>query len=152
MAGKATNDTAAREAVTKNGGHGGPPNDPPERAPAPKGPESHDDMTKSLTPEEVPNGILIPLKTTLEEADTHQMTTVMITRAPVKLTSNVIRCAFAQTLTIFDNDPSNRDFLRGCQELVEIVPSGPFLYITSSCRRAWSTGGVLSSELRVPST
>ena len=118
MAAETTNGTAP-EAIAQNGGAS---NEHPERVPPPKGPESHDDLTKSLTPKEIPNGVLIPLKTTLEEADTHQMTSVMITRAPVKLTSNVIRCAFAQTLSVFDNDQANTIFLKSCEELVEIAP------------------------------
>ena len=89
-----------------------------DKAPPPKGPETHDDVTKSLTPKHIPAGVLIPLKTTLEEADTHKMTRALITRAPVKLTSNVIRCAFAQSHTLFDNDLQSKELNGVCEESV----------------------------------
>jgi hypothetical protein len=48
-------------------------------------------VTKSLIPEHIEDGVLIPLKTTLELRDDHQCGQVLITRTPIRSTSAVIR-------------------------------------------------------------
>ncbi|CAK7223595.1 hypothetical protein SCUCBS95973_005232 [Sporothrix curviconia] len=52
--------------------------------------EGQEPVTKSLIPEHIEDGILIPLKTTLELRDDHQCGQVLITRTPIRSTSAVI--------------------------------------------------------------
>ncbi|CAK7217026.1 hypothetical protein SBRCBS47491_003022 [Sporothrix bragantina] len=52
--------------------------------------EGQEPVTKSLIPEHIEDGVLIPLKTTLELRDDHQCGQVLITRTPVRSTSAVI--------------------------------------------------------------
>ena len=53
--------------------------------------EGQEPVTKSLIPEHIEDGVLIPLKTTLELRDDHQCGQVLITRTPIRSTSAVIR-------------------------------------------------------------
>lgn len=53
--------------------------------------EGQEPVTKSLIPQHIENGVLIPLKTTLELRDDHQCGQVLITRTPMRSTSAVIR-------------------------------------------------------------
>lgn len=53
--------------------------------------EGQEPITKSLIPEHIEDGVLIPLKTTLELRDDHQCGQVLITRTPIRSTSAVIR-------------------------------------------------------------
>ncbi|CAK7232403.1 hypothetical protein SEUCBS140593_008249 [Sporothrix eucalyptigena] len=52
--------------------------------------EGREPITKSLIPEHIEDGVLIPLKTTLELRDDHQCGQVLITRTPIRSTSAVI--------------------------------------------------------------
>ncbi|CAK7271478.1 hypothetical protein SEPCBS119000_004628 [Sporothrix epigloea] len=52
--------------------------------------EGQEPVTKSLIPQHIENGVLIPLKTTLELRDDHQCGQVLITRTPMRSTSAVI--------------------------------------------------------------
>ncbi len=52
--------------------------------------EGQEPVTKSLIPEHIESGVLIPLKTTLELRDDHQCGQVLITRSPIRSTSAVI--------------------------------------------------------------
>lgn len=52
--------------------------------------EGQEPVTKSLIPEHIEDGVLIPLKTTLELRDDHQCGQVLITRTPIRSTSAVI--------------------------------------------------------------
>lgn len=53
--------------------------------------EGQEPVTKSLIPEHIEDGVLIPLKTTLELRDDHHCGQVLITRTPIRSTSAVIR-------------------------------------------------------------
>jgi tRNA-specific adenosine deaminase 3 len=55
-----------------------------------------DPIAQTLLPEALEDGILIPLKTTLELRDDHTCTTVLITRAPVKSANSLITCVSGQ--------------------------------------------------------
>ena len=53
--------------------------------------EGQEPVTKSLVPEHIEPGVLIPLKTTLELRDDHKCGHMLITRSPIRSTSAVIK-------------------------------------------------------------
>lgn len=52
--------------------------------------ETLDPVTKRILPEQLQNGILVPLKTTLELKDNLSLGQAYITRAPTRLTNDVV--------------------------------------------------------------
>lgn len=52
--------------------------------------ETLDPVTKRILPEQLQNGILVPLKTTLELKDNLSLGHAYITRAPTRLTNDVV--------------------------------------------------------------
>ncbi len=77
-----------------------------------------DDLTKSLVPAYIENGVLIPLKTTLELHEGHSCGQALITRTPVKCASAVIRLAFALSQVYLHAEPRSSSFAAICFELV----------------------------------
>jgi tRNA-specific adenosine deaminase 3 len=63
-----------------------------------------DEVTQSLIPEHIPDGVLIPLKTTLEIPDEHYTAQAMITRVPVKSAASVIALVFKLYSVLFHGD------------------------------------------------
>lgn len=53
--------------------------------------EGPDPILEKLRPSKIENGVLIPLKTTLELRDDHHCSRVLITRAPVKMVAAVLK-------------------------------------------------------------
>jgi len=87
------------------------------------GPGIHDEVTKSLVPEHVDEGVLIPLKTTLELLDDHCEAQALITRCPVKNASQVIRLAFQNFPVLFHAESHSILFQNSCGELVLYPPA-----------------------------
>lgn len=53
--------------------------------------EAQDPVVQALVPKDIEQGVLIPLKTTLELRDDHSCANVLITRSPVKCANSVIQ-------------------------------------------------------------
>lgn len=75
-------------------------------------------VTRSLIPRRLDNGVLIPLKTTLELGDDHACSQALITRAPVKCASAIIRLAFQRFPVLFHMESASASFFRCCAESV----------------------------------
>jgi len=73
-----------------------------------------DEVAKALMPQDLEEGVLIPLKTTLELRDDHQCGRVLITRSPVKSASAVIRLAFRCFPLLFHSELKSESVLVCC--------------------------------------
>ncbi|KAH9908089.1 cytidine deaminase-like protein [Xylariomycetidae sp. FL2044] len=99
--------------------------------------ETLDPVSRRLIPPDIDKGTLVPLKTTLELRENLSIGLAYITRAPTKLTNDVVTVARALT---GDDAAKNVPHLRRCSKPCDLPPHLKTQFMNEASGRAIHTG------------